>query len=239
MHDTLQNEFDNNLRALTLLGLPPLVVPTQWPLALCLALPQQLLVAHTAGLVLEARIVDFWEGSAVTRTAISSWLQGLGFNVTVTANQHQIDVACGYVAARATNLMFAAGHDFCTVDVSDAVDQCYVDIGNAYLENDSLVSVFLETQDVLFLTQQFRELAFPDEPVMRQADVAYPCMQWPLTVGSLDWVARRLAETFMSYVGRSDSHEPSRAFFITNTQDCRGPGSHWISVAISMRWDHS
>ena len=58
-----------------------------------------------------------------------------------------------------------------------------MDMGNEYLENGSLEAVYLETQDVLFLTQQFRELAFPNEPVTHQANVAYPCMQWPLTVG--------------------------------------------------------
>ena len=31
------------------------------------------------------------------------------------------------------------------------------------------------------------------------------------------------------------SQGSSRAFFIINTQDCRHDGSHWISVAISMR----
>ena len=27
-----------------------------------------------------------------------------------------------------------------------------------------------------------------------------------------------------------------RAFYVTNTQDCRGRGAHWISVAIGLRW---
>ena len=136
--------------------------------------------------------------------------------------------------------MFAAGDEFLTVDVSDAVDKFYVDMGNEYLQNGSVDSQFLEMQEVLSITQHFRQLAFPNEQMTHdQANEAYPCMQWPLIAGSLDWVARSLAERLMSYVGRSDDHEPSRAFFITNNQDCRQRGSHWISLAISMRWDNS
>ena len=86
------------------------------------------------------------------------------------------------------------------------------------------------------LAQRFREHAFPDEQdAWDIAENAWPCMQWPLTVGSLDWGARQIAETLMDFVG-STSQDSSRAFFIINTQDCRHDGSHWISVAISMRW---
>ena len=35
---------------------------------------------------------------------------------------------------------------------------------------------------------------------------------------------------------RQAQQDPKRAFFVTNTQDCRGRGAHWISVAIGLRW---
>ena len=43
---------------------------------------------------------------------------------------------------------------------------------------------------------------------------------WPLTMGSLDWFAREVASSVTDYAaaGRQD---PSRTFFVTNTDDCR------------------
>ena len=90
---------------------------------------------------------------------------------------------------------------------------------------------------MLFLTQKFREYAFPQEPVFHNNNEdIYPCRRWPLTVGSLDWIALKLSEALMEFVALGPTAEPSRAFFITNTDDCRRRGTHWISVAISMRW---
>ena len=149
----------------------------------------------------------------------------------------QLDLACGYVAARAVNLMYAAGVAWRTVDLSDAAEDTYVELGNELLENWRVEADFLEAQEVLFLTQKFREWAFPDEPVHHDNNVdIYPCMRWPLTVGSRDWIALKLAEALMEYVALGRTTEPSRAFFVTNTEDCSHRGTHWISVAISMRW---
>ena len=116
-------------------------------------------------------------------------------------------------------------------------DEMYVDLGNELLENGWVESDVLETQEVIFLTQKFRELAFPNEPVLQNEDLIQPCMLWPLTIGSRDWFACKLSEALMAFVALGRAAEPSRAFFITNTEDCRRRGSHWISVAISMRWN--
>ena len=59
---------------------------------------------------------------------------------------------------------------------------------------------------------------------------------WPLTVSTLDWFARSLASTVMDYAAGGWQQAPKRAFYVTNTQDCRGRGAHWISVAIGLRW---
>ena len=132
--------------------------------------------------------------------------------------------------------MFASADEWRSVDVSDAADQTWIDLGNETLENgEGNDSVFLETQHVYTLAQRFHEYAFPDEQdAWDIARDAWPCMQWPLTVGSLDWGARQIAETLMDFVGLP-SQDSSRAFFIINTRDCRHDGLHWISVAISMR----
>ena len=65
---------------------------------------------------------------------------------------------------------------------------------------------------------------------------AWPCQGWPLTVGALDWFARKVASSVTDYAA-GGRQGPSCAFFVTNTDDCRSDGVHWISVAISMRWD--
>ena len=36
----------------------------------------------------------------------------------------------------------------------------------------------------------------------------------------------------MDYAAGGWQQAPKRAFYVTNTQDCRGRGAHWISVAI-------
>ena len=118
------------------------------------------------------------DSSSSRSNAIRSWLQDLGFNVVVTSDRAQIGPACGYVAARATNLMFAAGGEWRSIDVSDAADQFHIDKGNEFLENGWVDANYLDTSDVLFLTQKFRGLAFPDEPVV-PFTTAFACQLWP------------------------------------------------------------
>ena len=96
-------------------------------------LPQVLTDALASGLVLQARIVDFWTGGSSVRGRLRVWLESMGFDVTVTDDGCQIGVFCGHVAARATGLMFAAGHTWRSVDVSDAVGNGWIALGNAIL----------------------------------------------------------------------------------------------------------
>jgi hypothetical protein len=209
------------------------------------------MAARASGLVLEARIVDFWSGSGIQRIAIQSWLQELGFDVTVTADCVQIGVACGYVAARATQHMFAAGDAWQSVDVSDAVDEIWINLGNALLENGRVSDDYLETQHVYMLAQLFHEHVFnlPHQP-WDNSSQAFPSMSWPLVVGSLDWVARGISTTLMEYATRAthmtratrrvegvaQPMELERAFFVTNTQWSGLNGVHWIAIAISLKY---
>tara|TARA_B100000767_G_C19689941_1_gene503533 strand:+ start:125 stop:550 length:426 start_codon:yes stop_codon:yes gene_type:complete len=136
--------------------------------------------------------------------------------------------------------MFAAGDSWRTVDLSDAAQAAWIHRGNAVLRNGETCAVMLESQDVYLLTQAFHEHACPDAADLlnytNYTDHAYPCQGWPLTVGSLDWFARALASSVTDYAA-AGRQGPTRAFFATNTDDCRESGVHWISVAISMRWD--
>ena len=231
--DSAQREFDVNCAAVRAYGFPLLDVPARTvPVPV---FTPALVAARASGLMLEARVVDFWDGSRVVRDAIKSWLQELGFHVHVTDDCQQIGPACGYVAARAVNLMYAAGDAWQTIDVSDAAGAIWIDRGNAWLQNGKTQSVFLETQHVYQLAQRIREHDFPSEQcAWNQAAHAWPCMQWPLTIGSRDWVASKLADALMAYVARMPGTQ-ERHFFVTNTQDGRSRGLHWISVAIEMR----
>jgi hypothetical protein len=236
--DPAQREIEVNVAAVTLLGLPALDVALASPSSLPAApsLPAPLLDALASGLVLQARIVDFWSGSSVIRRAIRVWLESLGFDVTVTDDVSQIGAACGYVAARATGCMFAAGDEWRSVVVSGAVEEHWIALGNALLENGRTSDDYLETQDVYILAQMFYEHTFnlPHQP-WDSTSQAFPSMEWPLRVGSLDWSAKNICEALMTYVARGHVvGDPERAFFVTNTQKSGEGGSHWISVALSM-----
>jgi hypothetical protein len=69
------------------LRLPRLIVPARSPMAPAPPVPSKLVAARTAGLLMEARVVEFWSGSQGTRAAIQPWLQDLGFDVIVAASE--------------------------------------------------------------------------------------------------------------------------------------------------------
>lgn len=227
-----QREVQVNSEAVRAHGFPLLVVPARTQAAPVFT--PALVAARASGLVLEARIVDFG-GFLVVQRAIQSWLMELGFDVTMTTDCAQIGVSCGYVAARATGIMFAAGSTWQSIDVSDAVEDAWIALGNALLGLGWVQDEYLETQHVYQLAQLFHEHAhsLPHQPWDPAFSQAFPSMEWPLLVGSLDYVARRISETVMGYVGRH-AHNLERAFFVTNTQCSGHGGSHWISVAIAM-----
>ena len=105
--------------------------------------------AQEAGLVLEARVIDFWSGSVGIRLAIiCSWLRNLGFHVITTSDCSQEELACGYVAARTINLMYEAGAHFQSLDVSDAADLDWVILGNEVQEINQRSAAMLETSQV-------------------------------------------------------------------------------------------
>ena len=134
--------------------------------------------------------------------------------------------------------MFAAADSWRTVDLSDAAQAAWVHKGNAVLRNGKTCAIMLEQQEVYLLTQAFHEHASPGAADLLNytENHAWPCQGWPLTVGALDWFARKVASSVTDYAA-GGRQGPSRAFFVTNTDDCRSDGVHWISVAISMRWD--
>jgi hypothetical protein len=163
----------------------------------------------------------------------------MGFDVTVTDDGRQIGAACGYVAARATGRMFAAGNEWRSVDVSDAAEETWISLGNAMLQTGWVSENYLETQHVYKLAQLFHEHVFslPHQP-WDSSSQAFPAMEWPLRVGALDWIARGIGEALMAHVGRGRVlGAPMREFFVTNTHWSGDEGSHWISVALSMYYE--
>ena len=227
-----QREYDKNGAAVAALNLPRLVTRARSRLQPAPELPWLLELARADGLEMKARVVDFWSGSQGTRTAIASWLRDLGFDVTVTADRAQIGQACGYVAARVIGLMYAAGNAWRSIDVSDAVDAVWIQRGNASLENGKTTDVNLETQEVHMLASRFHDV----HAEWDHEQQAFPTLAWPLNIGSLDWVELQVATVLMDFADGYRGARPKRAFFVTNTQDCRADGAHWISIAISMQW---
>jgi hypothetical protein len=230
-----QREREVNIAAVAALGLPTLTLSAgslDMP-----SLPAVLSEAFASGLQLQARIVDFWAGSRAERRAIRQWLESLGFDVTVTDDSVQIGAACGYISARATGIMFAAGSEWRSVSVADAVEETWISLGNALLENGWVSDGYLEVQHVYMLAQMFHEHVFSlPHQLWDPSSQAFASMSWPLRVGALDWVARGISEALMTYVGCGTGADTERAFFVTNTRESHSEGSHWISVAISMQY---
>jgi hypothetical protein len=169
-----RTERERNMACVTSFGLPALVLSAnpQDPTSL----PALLSQASASGLVLQARIVDFWSGSRAVVRAIRLWLTSLGFDVTVTDDCMQIGVACGYVTSRATGIMFAAGNDWRSVDVSDAAEENWIVLGNALLENGWVTDHCLEQKHVYTLAQLFHEHMFRLPHPQRALAVARPSL---------------------------------------------------------------
>ena len=134
-------------------------------------------------LILEGRIIDGWAGLQAERYAWRDWLRHLTFLVNVSDDMAQIGPACGYVAARATNLMFAAD-GWRGVDVRDAVDRCWYELGNEVLENGKTNPQYLETQHVYELVDTFHEMASTAPPAPHDPHYPYACTQWPLRISN-------------------------------------------------------
>ena len=60
---------------------------------------------------MEARIVDFWAGGATKNAQMQTYLEYLGFEVSLNQSATQYGVACGMVAAQnLVKLQFATDH---------------------------------------------------------------------------------------------------------------------------------
>jgi hypothetical protein len=246
-------ELAANRAAVLSLGLPHFTVPYRS----CELIPQTLYEQKFAEepkppVSLVARILDGWSGSKEFRKHLVSWLEDMCFSfVDVDDKRAQIGASCGYVAARGINLMFAAADSMMAVDLSDAMDEKWIRLGNSVLQNGSDGAEYLETQQVYQLIEAFREhdsspgkYLYTGTPIDEKIpfrpipapDPQYPhaCMQWPVTVGSSDWVARKIAEAVMKYVNTQQQNWEQH-LFVMNTQESGRQGSHWIAIGIEMK----
>jgi hypothetical protein len=84
------------------------------------------------GLRCVARIVDFWSGGT-TSQALFTWLERLGFEVTIDRSATQLGFTCGIVGARVAVDMLCA-EDWATVEVSRAADVAWLKVANRELK---------------------------------------------------------------------------------------------------------
>lgn len=93
-----------------------------------------------------------------------------------------------------------------------------------------------------YLTQYFFDQFHPDQAEQAWRDapswtsIAYPCYQWPLKVGSRDYIARQIGESLHTYVRAKRAPPAPLSYFVMNVDESHRPGIHWISIAIGMRW---
>jgi hypothetical protein len=246
-------ELAMNRAAVSAHGLPCFTVPYRR----CEHIPQSLYDRRCkdgpngSKLCMRAQIVDFWPGSKRERTALEAWLKDICCITYVTDDQLQVGPACGYVAARATNLMYAAADSMVAVDLSDAADEKWIRLGNQVLQNGQNGAVYLETQEVYRLIEAFREhdstagnymytgrpvsekIPFRPIPAHEPQEYTFASMQWPVTVGSLDWVARKIVEAVMGYVTAPKSMWEQH-LFVMNIDESGEKGRHWIAIGIEL-----
>ena len=111
------------------MGLPPTM---RRPDANATRAPQWLQNAR-ATFVMRARIVDFYHHAQSINNLVRSYLEFLGFTVSMDHSATQIGVSCGHVCARNMCLLHLAGPAFGEVDLHDSVDGKWITEGNAKL----------------------------------------------------------------------------------------------------------
>jgi hypothetical protein len=242
-----------NRAALAAHGLPCLTVPYRS----CEDIPRVLFDAKFAPerephLGLYARVLDGWPGSRGFRKHVVSWLEDMCFLVHVDESCSLTGPSCGYIAARGINLMFAAADHMAAVDLSDAMDAKWVRLGNSVLQNGRNGATFLETQEVYQLIEAFREHdsspgiylhtgtpvseEIPFRPIPApDPQYSHACMQWPVTVGSSDWVARKIGDAVMNYLNTKQKNWEQH-LFVMNTEESGQKGVHWVAIGIEIRW---
>ena len=197
--------------------------------------PDLLTTALANGLRLEARIVDFWRGSEQKRNQLAEWLMALGFalqsrDTSESPTHNQIGASCSYVAAAACNLMYEAGENCMQVDVGESVSRHWIEAGNARLGYQSIK--YLDPAEIYTLADAFRRERHPNV----QHGAGWCCTSWLLNISSIDFITRQIGETLHGYIAAGSNGAASRAFYVSNTDDCTQTGAHWMSIAISMSW---
>ena len=210
-------------------------------------------------ILVKIRIVDFWHpdlprqrGCATSRLFVQ-YLRHLGLDVVFTNHMTQIGCACGWVAARCSTDM-AVAQDWKTCDVSRAVAQHWITVGNAILGTPGDESHFIGNEHVIELTNAFwnadcgERHEEPGPPCARcgEAHLSANChklshprlhdandrhLGWLKTVTTSDHALRLLMEDLHEVTTTGASIEFRS--IISNNQDSRSGGCHWFSIAFS------
>ena len=81
-------------------------------------------------LILQATIVDYWDGGRPADEYIADYLRNLGFSVATDCAAEQLGCSCGYTAARVAVCTGRQGSQWSGVSTYDAVDQVWISDGN-------------------------------------------------------------------------------------------------------------
>jgi hypothetical protein len=189
-----------------------------------------------------------------------AYLRALGCEVAFTTDRDQIGVSCGWVAARAC-VSLSLSRDWWSCDVSDAVDQHWITVGNAILGLEGSHSRFIGNNQVAALAnawwtaeavhepetagppcdrcgEEHLSAECPHRSTRRDASVlAHSDLRdrrgWLSNVTTCDDSLRQLMDQL--YAVACTGTPVSFRAFVVNDQDSRFSGSHWFSLAYSAK----
>ena len=155
----------------------------------------------------------------------------MGFEVTTDhPDREQPSCECGYIAACMMAKLKNAGNGWLTADVDDANDEQWVRRGNDILGLPDGAHWLGEDQ-----TQRCAAVWDPDNDMGVSALGTFTLggdgqLSW-MAIGAKCALLRRVAEATQN--NETIPHCPP-LLFVSNTEDARSRGYHWISVAFSV-----
>lgn len=180
------------------------------------------------------RIVDFLHGSEA-KFDIAAWARRMGFEVTIDhPDREQPSCECGYIAACVMAKLKSAGDGWLTADVDDANDEQWVRRGNDILGLPGGVHWLGEEQ-----TQRCAAVWDPNNDMGVSVLDTFTLggalgndgqLRW-MAIGSKCALLRRVSEAIQN---NETIPHCSPLLFVSNTEDARSSGYHWISVAFSI-----
>ena len=217
-----KRQLEVNRGVLSRFQLPPAHKTSAMPLPRWLEMARPLLE-------LKARVVDYLPSRRAHETA--GYLRRLGFDVNLDCAGDQIGNTCGAVAAwvaidlQAAHLAEAGGAWHRTETASRFNPHLYRDVNHLINLAPENSHDFISGTDVIALAQHYWE-----EHCGEGVDV----LEWLGQPETFDFILRQIVEDLHGVAEGAQEGFELRVR-VSNTDDCLSTGTHWFTVAYSVR----